>query len=239
MLRVILELNHVILLVRAAHQMRLCAASHSPYLLQRTQHARIILMALTILGKSDFFSARLRELFLNGNAHLRNWVFCLHPIYTHPSAHPAHNDMTMTWMVCRKKREPNFGPPPRRSINRKSLAAKLAPLFLAAFFLSRFLRCFFAALLDRLLLLFCGLLRRLFSGFFRAFLCRRLLRGLGSRLLFGVVGHHQDLLFYHFFAINQVGFLFQRRQLVLFIKIIFFESHFHPPVGIKRPDFLP
>jgi len=41
MLRIILELHHVVVAVVATHQMRLRAAPHSSYLFQSPQHARL------------------------------------------------------------------------------------------------------------------------------------------------------------------------------------------------------
>ena len=38
MLRVILELHHIVVPIRTSHQVRLCAPAHSPYLLDSSQH---------------------------------------------------------------------------------------------------------------------------------------------------------------------------------------------------------
>src|SRR5271166_4491407 len=52
MLRVVLKLHHVVVPVRAAHQVRLRAPAHPPYLLHCPQHTPVILTALTFPGKA-------------------------------------------------------------------------------------------------------------------------------------------------------------------------------------------
>ena len=52
-LRIILELDDVVVAVVAAHQVRLRAAPHAAYLLQSPQHAKVMLMLRGASGKPD------------------------------------------------------------------------------------------------------------------------------------------------------------------------------------------
>jgi len=53
MLRVILELDDVVVTIGAAHQVRLRAPTHPSYLLQRPRHAGFMLAVLIQRGKTD------------------------------------------------------------------------------------------------------------------------------------------------------------------------------------------
>src|SRR5690348_10196109 len=134
MLRVILKLYDVVVPVGAAHQVRLRAAAHSPYVLQRPQHSGAIVSSDTYL--SNYY--RLCPPFL---PLLRRPFFRFRP----PShRHPGNQGSPQV-----PKRMARRGSGPSRSRFRqiaiKGLQRRFLPPFFLAFLAGFFLAAFFFA----------------------------------------------------------------------------------------------
>src|SRR5690348_13837610 len=213
MLRIVLKLYDIVVPIGAAHQVRLRAAAHSPYVLQRPQHSGAIVVSDTCLRKywrfaGSFFPAL--QLPFPG--------FAEPPATVSPSRAQKENGPDVLRAIY------NQGSASRSNASAPPLAALLLGL-LGGFLLGRLFLCLRFSL---------GLLRRLLGGLLgrrsgsRA--CRRCRRRFFRFLL---RNHH--LFFFRFHDLVGVPaqlLVFPRRHLVVILEIVLLELHSILPGGI-------